>query len=420
MTTTSSPDQASARPTAITGESALPRPTALERLTRSGVTVLGTLPGPLMAALTRRRTSVDEQTLEREVQLALAVLGKVGGIPFEKLPLPQGRRQIDVEAWQFGGTPLPVGSVRELEIPGPNGPIPARLYLPSGAGPNGAPLPARSRGLLVNYHGGGFVLGSLASHDPICRFLCSQAGVAVLNVGYRLAPEHPFPEGYEDAIAAYAWAAEDLETLGLADRIGVCGDSAGGNLAAAVAQAARDRGLRQPDLQVLLSPWLDLSGRRESRALFADGYFLTAAQLDWYTERYLGRVDAQGRPTALSTSEGATADGAALASEQMTAVDGAISGPGAATADETDPRVSPLLAEDLSGLAPAYIAYAGFDPLRDESRAYAERLREAGVPVTERCHTGHIHPFSNVLGVGRTGIAAAREIAQAVREGLRV
>ena len=344
-----------------------------------------------MAALTRRRTRVDEQTLEREVQLALAVLGKVGGVPFEKLPLPQGRRQIDVEAWQFGGTPLPVGSVRELEIPGPNGPIPARLYLPSGAGPNGAPLPARSRGLLVNYHGGGFVLGSLASHDPICRFLCSQAGVAVLNVGYRLAPEHPFPEGYEDAIAAYAWAAENLETLGLADRIGVCGDSAGGNLAAAVAQAARDRGLRQPDLQVLLSPWLDLSGRRESRALFADGYFLTAAQLDWYTERYLGRVDAEGRPVSESGS-----------------------------ADETDPRVSPLLAEDLTGLAPAYIAYAGFDPLRDESRAYAKRLREAGVPVTERCHTGHIHPFSNVLGVGRTGIAAAREIADAVREGLRV
>lgn len=295
-----------------------------------------------------------------------------------------------MEAWQFGGDPLPVGSVRSLEIPGPNGPIPARLYLPTTSGPDGEPIAPGSRGLLVNYHGGGFVLGSIASHDPICRFLCARAGVGVLSVGYRLAPEHPLPEGYEDAIAAYQWARENASVLGLADRIAVCGDSAGGNLAAAVAQASRDRGLPQPDLQVLLSPWLDLAGRRASRALFADGYFLTAAQLDWYTERYLGRVNADGRPTDSSD------------------------GP-----DETDPRVSALLAEDLTGLAPAYIAYAGFDPLRDEARAYAERLREAGVRVTERCHTGHIHPFSNVLGVGRTGRAAAEEIAAAVREGLR-
>lgn len=368
---------------AVTGSSVAPRPLPLERIVRAGITALGTLPAPVIRALTRRRTVVDGQTLEREVQLALSVLHRVEGPTFESLPLAQGRRQIDVEAWQFGGRLETVHAVRDLDVPGPDGPIPCRLYLPEPVGATPPPL-------VVYLHGGGFVLGSLASHDPIARFLCATAQVAVLNVGYRLAPEHPFPAAHEDAIAAYAWAREQAAELGAAGRIAVVGDSAGGNLAAAICLAARERGIDLPDLQVLLSPWLDLASTRPSRTHFADGYFLTASQLDWYTDRLLGRVDAAGTST------------------------------GAETATPTDPAVSPLHARDLAGLPPTYLAYAGFDPLRDESAEFAERLRAAGVPVVERCHRGHVHPFSNVLGVGRTGRAAAHEIAAAVRSGLDV
>ena len=354
------------------GSTAPVAPGLLDRAVRTGVTVLGSLPQPVIRALTGRPTMVDGQRLEPEVQAALRVLHLLPGPTFDDLPLEQGRRQIDVEAWQFGGRPAPVGRIQDLLIPGADGPIPARLFHPVTVEGDDAPP------LVVYFHGGGFVLGSIASHEPIARFLAHHAQAAVLLVGYRLAPEHPFPAGHEDAIAAYAWAVAHTDELAVAPRIAVAGDSAGGNLAAAVAIAARDRGLPAPALQVLLSPWLDLASTARSRELFDDHYFLTVAQLDWYTDHLL--------------------------------TDPALA---------TDPLVSPLHEEDLAGLPPAYLAYAGFDVLRDESRRYADRLREAGVAVTERCHSGHIHPFSNVLGVGRTGIAAAHEIAQAVWEGLQ-
>lgn len=228
---------------------------------------------------------------------------------------------------------------------------------------------------MVNYHGGGFVLGSIASHEPFSRFLANHAGVGVLTVGYRLAPEHPFPAGHEDAIAAYAWACENTDNLGVSDAVGVIGDFAGGNLATTVTLAARDRGLRLPAVQVLLSAWLDLASTRPSRSLFGEKYFLTSRHLDWYCEKLLPSPD--------------------LA---------------------CDPRASPLHAEDLAGLPPAIIAYAGFDPLRDESAAYAARLREAGGTVEELVQPGHVHPFTNVLGVGRTGKRATLEIAARVHE----
>lgn len=345
------------------------RPTVSDRLTRLGVTALGLLPPPVLRRLAGRPVIIDGQTLEPEVQVALKVLGAVPGESFEHLPVDEGRRQIDVEAWQFGGTPEPVAEVRDLVIPGAEGPIPARLYLPQL--PDGAPPPP----LMVNYHGGGFVLGSIASHEPFSRFLANHAGVGVLTVGYRLAPEHPFPAGHEDAIAAYAWACTHGNELGVSEAVGVIGDSAGGNLAASVALAARDRDLQLPTVQVLLSPWLDLASTRPSRSLFGEGYFLTSRQLDWYCEKLLPSPE--------------------LA---------------------RDPRVSPLHAEDLAGLPPAIIAYAGFDPLRDESAAYAVRLREAGGTVEELVQPGHVHPFTNVLGVGRTGTRATLEIAARVRD----
>ena len=331
------------------------RPGVLDRAVRAGVTALGALPDAVLRRLAGTPTVIDGQRLEPEVQLALSVLHRLPGKTFEELGLAKGRRQIDVEAWQFGGRPAPVGRIQDMLIPGADGPIPARLYHPVGATPetvDSATSESRSTSspealrspdsaappLVLYFHGGGFVLGSIASHEPIARFLAHHAQAAVLLVGYRLAPEHPFPAAHEDAIAAYAWAASHTEDLGVANRIAVAGDSAGGNLSLAVSIAARDRGLPASD------------------------------------------------------------DAGPLA---------------------TDPRVSPLREPDLAGLPPTYLAYAGFDVLRDESRELADRLREAGVPITERCHTGHIHPFSNVLGVGRTGRAAALEIARAVREGLQ-
>ncbi|MBB5833145.1 alpha/beta hydrolase [Brachybacterium aquaticum] len=296
----------------------------------------------------------------------------------------QGRRQIDIEAWQFGGRPAPIGLMQDLLIPGADGPIPARLYRPLGSpgtvggssgssrrSSSGSRESARPVPLTVYYHGGGFVLGSITSHDPICRFLAHRAGVAVLSIGYRLAPEHPFPAGHEDAIAAYAWAAAHTETLGLAPHLAVVGDSAGGNLAAAVSLAARDRGLPMTAGQVLISRWLDLTSSAPSRTQSAKGFFLTTAQLDWYADHPLPDPD--------------------LA---------------------TDPRVSPLRAPDLSGLPPTVLSFAGFEPLRDDSLAAAARQGEAGVPMTTHLQEGHIHAFSNVLGAGRTGLRAAGEIAE--------
>lgn len=351
----------------VVGAISPPTPNVLERITRLGVTVLGALPPRVLSRIAGAPREVDGQQLEPEVQAALRVLHSVPGGTFEDLPLDRGRRQIDIEAWQFGGRPLPVQSAQDLQVPSGEGFIPARLYLPEGAD--------SETPLAVYFHGGGFVLGSIASHDPVSRFLSHHARVAVLTVGYRLAPEHPFPAGHEDAIAAYAWAAANVVDLGLAPRIAVVGDSAGGNLAASVSLAARDRSLPLPAAQILLSPWLDLASNRPSRTLFADGYFLTADQLDWYRSQLL--------------------EDPSLA---------------------VNPHVSPLYAEDVSGLPPALFGYAGFDPLRDESRAYAARLREAGVEVDEVFLPGHIHPFSNVLGVGRSGKSAILEIARRLRE----
>ena len=222
------------------------------------------------------------------------------------------------------------------------------------------------------------MIGDLDTHDSAVRFLAANAGVAVLSVDYRLAPEHPFPAAVDDAFAAFRWAVENAGELG-ADpaRIAVGGDSAGGNLAAAVSLLARDGGGPAPAMQLLIYPATDAVGGQESRRLFAEGFLLTAADMDWFEEHYL---------------------------------------PDAAAAQ--DPRVSMLRAEDLSGLAPAYVATAGFDPLRDEGEAYAERMREAGVPVALRRHPGLIHGFANLTAVSRTSRAAMSEVAGALRMGL--
>ena len=267
--------------------------------------------------------------------------------------------------------PIPMARVEQLEVSGLAGAIGARLYVP--------PPPAQEPPpLLVYYHGGGWVIGDLETHDDPCRFLASNSGAAVLAVDYRLAPEHPFPAAVEDAEAAYVWASANAERLGAdPNRVAVGGDSAGANLAAATCLLARDRGLPLPAMQLLIYPVADCADEAPSRRTFEAGFLLTRGDMDWFEKRYLP--------------------------------------PGT---DRSDPRVSILRAPDLGGLPPAYVAVAGFDPLRDEGEAYAQRLREAGVRVALRRHAGLVHSFANLTAICPSGRAAMLEAAGALRLGL--
>jgi acetyl esterase len=268
--------------------------------------------------------------------------------------------------------PIPMGRVEAIEIPGQAGTIPARLYVP-GRLPAVVPAPS-----LVYFHGGGWVIGDLDTHDGVCRFLAAAAGTTVLSIDYRLAPEHPFPAAVEDSWAAFNWAVANAAELGIdPDRIGVSGDSAGGNLAAVVSLLARAAGGRMPAMQLLFYPVTDFAGEMPSRQLFAEGFLLTKGDMDNFEKHYLP--------------------------------------PGS---DSSDPRVSILHAPDLTGLPPAYVATAGFDPLRDEGEAYALRMREAGVQVALCRHPGLIHSFANETAVSRTSRGAMLEAAGALRMGL--
>jgi len=344
--------------------------TRRERLESVAGRVLLGLPAPLQRLLAGgRATRLDGQTLDADLQLALALAARRGEPPLESLSPGEARRLMARTARTFAGTPLPVARVEPLSIPGLAGPIPARFYRPSLAG---------AQPLLVYFHGGGWVVGDLDVYDPVCRFLAREAGVCVLSVDYRLAPEHRFPAAVDDAYSAFRFATEQARALGVDPaRVAIGGDSAGGNLTAVVAQlAARDGGV-PPAFQLLFYPVTDLSTKHASYRLFRDGFFLTEAQMDWYRGHYLPDEDAA-----------------------------------------LDPRASPLLAKELRGLAPALVVTAGFDVLRDEGEAYAARLREAGVPVTLRRHAGTIHGFCNVAPVSRTGRAYLTQAARDLRSAL--
>ncbi len=323
------------------------------------------LPPRIMRPLLGDPITQDGQILDHEAQVALRLLELSGAASLETMTVSQARTRIRSDAANFAGPKVAVEATQELVV---SKSIPARLYVPGEAQ---TPCP-----LLVYFHGGGFVVGDLDTHDNTCRFIAHHAGVRVVAVDYRLAPEHPFPAAAEDALSAFSWLAEHATDLG-ADlrRLAVGGDSAGGNLAAGVAQALRGDG--GPAFQLLFYPWLDLSAKRASYQLFGQGFMLTEEHLDWYRGHY-------------------------LRSEQ----------------DASDPRCSPGLAERLEGLAPAYIATGGFDPLRDEAEQYATRLRNAGVPVALRRHSGLIHAFANLVGLGRLGKDALLEACGAIRMAL--
>lgn len=350
-------------------------PTAGERAQRRAFAAMLAMPARLRRSLDRHPDVVDGMHLDPDTHVGLRIMARLEQPEFDELPVPQARRQLALESWMFAGRTTLIGSTHDVTLPGPGGGIPARIYRP--AHPK-LTHDARPLALLVYFHGGGWVLGDIDTHDPGCRFLCAHAGVAVLNVGYRLAPEHRFPAAVDDAVAAFRWAHEHAGDLGIdRDRIAVGGDSAGGNLAAAVAQVTRRAGGPMPAYQLLGVPVTQIAAPTRSRERFAKGYFLTKGNMDWYESHYLG------------------------------------------DADPTDVRASPLLADDLAGLPPAYVTVAGFDVLRDEGIAYAEKLRAAGVPVTLRVQEDAVHPMLTMLAapLGRRVLA---ETAAALRVGLLV
>ena len=245
--------------------------------------------------------------------------------------------------------------------------------------PNAAspwPIDGDGQPLLVFYHGGGQVIGDLETHDDLCRQICREGGLHVLSVDYRLAPEHKAPAGSDDAYAAFQWALDHAGELG-ADpgQVVVGGDSAGGSLAALVSLRARNEGTRLPALQLLFYPVTNYSDETRSQTLFAEGFFLTKQNLHWCRQQFL--------------------DGTRV--------------------DAADPRVSPLLADDFSGLPPALLLTAGFDPLRDEGRQYAAALREAGVTVDYREFGSLVHGFANFFPLGGGSATAMAETISALR-----
>ncbi len=331
------------------------------------------LPRPVIRALAGKPIEIDGQLMEPEMQLGTRLDHLNPSPPVEELPVGAARERLEHDARVFAGARFQVAEVRDLEIAGGDGRLPARLY--AGAG---APTPSP---LLVYFHGGGWTLGSIESHDNVCRFLATEAGIRVLSIGYRLAPESRFPAAADDAIASFRDAAARAAELGgEPERVGVGGDSAGGNLAAVCCLDARESQGPEPCFQLLIYPAVQVGDRkRPSYTLFGEGYFLTTAEMDWFDAHYLG-------PDPESAAR--------------------------------DPRAAPLRAEDHSGLPPALVVVAGYDPLRDEGIEYAKRLREAGVDVELQRAPGLPHGFANAAGLGHAAPAAMREVAGSLRRAL--
>jgi acetyl esterase len=298
-----------------------------------------------MQSIAGRPVVRDGQTLDLQVQFLLKLFGGKPG----KLPsVEETRHEFDEQGSWLSQPASPDVATSSLPLTGPQGSIPCRMYKPRGI-PKSAPA-------LVFYHGGGYAAGSLASHDLPCRSLAADARCIVIAVDYRLAPEHRFPAAIDDGIAAFREIARRAEELGIdAKRIAVGGDSAGGNLAAVVAQQTR-HDIHAPCFQILWVPWLDMSRQRRSYELFALGFFLEKPKMEWYTDLYLNTP-----------------------------------------ADALDPRASPILG-DVDGVAPAAILVGGFDPLRDEGEEYARKLEHAGISVSLKRYSSLPHPFVNVAG----------------------
>ncbi len=325
------------------------------------------LPRPLLVRLAGgKRVVIDGDPLDEQVQLVLSLARRLGKKGPEEVGVAQTRKDMDENAQVLGLDPRPV-RVRDVRADR----FGFRIYTPhalEGAG--------RSPALLY-IHGGGFAAGSVDSHDNICRYFADEVPCIVASLDYRLAPEHPFPAAVEDAVDAFAWMREHSSELGIdPERIAIGGDSAGGNLSAVVCQQQKLRGGPQPKFQLLIYPATDMTRSLPSHRLFAKGFYLEEASIDFYLANYLG------------------------------------------TQDPRDVRASPLFAEDVSGLAPALVITAGFDPLRDEGTAYADKLAAAGVSVEHRNDSGMFHGYFSCGGRIAVAAEALAHAARALANGL--
>ena len=342
---------------------------ARERFELRFARTMTSLPPRVVRRLAGPPVVIDGQRLNPQLQLILRLRAMVGAIGATDDTPERSRSRLLRETRTFAGLPRVGGPVRDLTIPGPAGAVPVRHYDPGYAEP---------RPLLVFFHGGGHVIGDLDTHDQPCRILCRHAGVHVLSVEYRKAPEDPFPAAPEDCLAAYDWAREHARELGADGRIAVAGDSAGGNLAAVISAIAAERG-DAPDLQLLIYPGLEREERRPSMDHFREGFFLTEDDIDWFFGHYAGEEPAK-----------------------------------------EDPRLNPMAHDDLSSLPPTIVVTAGFDPLRDEGEWYVDQLRAAGVPVMLRRFGDLSHGILNMTGVSSACYDAMVEMAGMLRAALEL
>jgi acetyl esterase len=333
--------------------------------------VLLRLPLSWISVLTGPSRTVDGFILDTRTQWLLNLIARTGRPPLQELPVPEARAEYAMSMHVLGGRKQPIGELVERTIPGPGGRIPIRIYRPEHAA-------TRPRGILVYLHGGGWTIGDVASYDKPCRYLAAKSGCIIVSVGYRLSPESKFPAAIEDCLAAFRWVVEHAAALGgRADCIAIGGDSAGGNMATVCSMLLRDAGGPKPAFQLLIYPATDLLEHRPSYQSCGQDFLLTIPMMQWFRGHYL-------------SSE----------------------------AEAADPRVSPLLATDLANLPPAFLCTAGFDPLRDEGKAYAEKLHAAGVPVIYRNFESLIHGFVGFTGTIAAAARAMDEIAFALRQGL--
>ena len=306
--------------------------------------------------------------LHPQCKTLLDGLAAMGGPPLHELtPLEARGRVLPPD---LGGPERPLHRVEDRTVPGPSGPIPVRVYTPA---------PGSAWPVLVYFHGGGYLLGNLDMSDRQCREIAHLAGCVVVSVDYRLAPEHKFPAAVDDAHAATSYVAGHAHEFGIdSGAVAVGGDSAGGNLAAVTALKAQERGTPQLIFQLLVYPQVDFGDDSPSMREFGDGHFLTRDAIKYFADHYL-----------------------------------------ADPRDGRQPHASPLLAESLEGLPPAFVVTAECDPLRDQGEAYAARLERAGVRTQLKRYDGMIHPFFSLCGVIDSGRTVVTDAAAALREAFR-
>ena len=318
---------------------------------------------------------VDGRTLDGRTQWLLQLLARSGQVPAHRMSVAEGRADYDAFLPMLSGRPAPIGEIvdRTIDAPAAAGEarrMRIRIYRPAGA-------VARLLPTILYFHGGGWVVGSLEGYDLVCRYICARTGCAVAAIDYRLAPEHKFPAAIDDAVAAFRWLSGEATALGLDPaRIVVAGDSAGGTIATVLARLVRDDP-HPPCLQWLFYPVTDLAMNAPSYTSCGKGFLLSKADMEWARGHYLTGPD-----------------------------------------EIADPRASPLHADDLAGMAPALIYTAGFDPLRDEGKAYADRLTAAGVKTIHREFESLIHGFIGMRGAIQAAARAMDDMVAGLRHEL--